>query len=114
MRDLKEITAADIVEQYNWTRWKAWRFLRDLEEKHGDKVVKRRGRVLYTTAEALKLVGHEWTAPTDPRVLRQLEALKAEVAEANGRLNGFFHEFSEFRRKANEWFKNAPHRKGGK
>lgn len=106
-RDLIEITASDIAEVRNWSRWKAWRYLRALEAKHGSRVVKRRGRVLYTTAEGLKVVAEPWTPPTDPRVLRRLAALEGRADESEGRINGLANEIGEFRRKSNEWFKRA-------
>jgi hypothetical protein len=102
--DLLEITPALYAEVRNWSRWKAWRHFRRLEAKHGEKVIKRRGRILYTTAECLKHVAEPWVSPTDPRVLRRLDALEARANESEGRINGLANEVREFRRKAHGWY----------
>lgn len=101
------VTAADLAAERGWTRQYAWLWLSERRREFGPTVVQRerRGkRRLFVTAAGLQTILDAEKGTTDPKVLRELDALRTAVADLTTRVDAQAGELIEFRRQAHAWF----------
>lgn len=104
-----EVTCEDIAKARGWHRTTAWRWLRELEKKHGPTVVSRRGNRLFTTRAALASVAIGLSDEERTRLDRRMPRLEARMATVERELSMVKKELREFRRKSYEWLRrNRP------
>jgi hypothetical protein len=93
-----ELTVSDLATWKGCSRWTAWRLLAKLERQHGDHVVRRRGRQLYTTRDAMARVATESPPEIDRRIERRLADLESNSRDRDQRIDGLSRALQDLRR----------------
>jgi hypothetical protein len=94
------ITVADIARDRGWHRVTAYRWLKAIEDEHGDKVVSRRGRTLIADAEALAKVAQPPVEELLRQALNRIALLESAYRGQDLRINGISRDLVDLRRRA--------------
>src|SRR4051812_3280901 len=102
MAGSRELGTADIARRHGVDRKSAWRWLRALHEKYGDRVVTRRGRRgVYVTTEAA-MAGVAPLAPSTEKDERRFRELEERIADAEKRADRAAADLSLVRRQVEQ------------
>lgn len=91
-----ELSTADVARIQAKSRIQAWRWLKDLEAKHGTAAVHRRGRCLFTTWAALeRYTSHK--RPLEETIRKDLRIQSERIFVTEKRVDGLAREVSTLR-----------------